>query len=100
MVSRTWSVRLKTVMGSSAAAASIVSVRIGSPNSMYHLDGNGIAPSGPSSGNVGVTGKYGAPSSPATGGGCPDFLEGSPAPTKEERKESASERKLTGRQPP
>ena len=40
---------------------------IGSPNSMSHFDGSGTAPSGPSSGNVGVTGKYGTPSSRASG---------------------------------
>jgi hypothetical protein len=34
-----------------------VSVRMGSPNSISHFDGNGTSPSGPSSGNVGVTGK-------------------------------------------
>ena len=57
IVSRTWSVRLNTSMGSSASTGSKVSVRMGSPNSMYHFDGSGTAPSGPSSGNVGVTGK-------------------------------------------
>ena len=41
--------------------------RIGSPNSMNHFDGSGISPSGPSHGNVGVTGKYGRPSSRASG---------------------------------
>ena len=40
---------------------------MGSPNSMYHFDGNGIAPSGPSSGKNGVTGKYGNPNSRASG---------------------------------
>ena len=42
-------------------------MRIGSPNSMNHFDGSGTSPSGPSSGNVGVTGKYGSPSSRASG---------------------------------
>ncbi len=46
---------------------------IGSPNSMYHLDGSGISPSGPSSGNSGVTGTYGAPSRRASGFRSPIF---------------------------
>ena len=33
---------------------------------MIHLDGSGTAPSGPSHGNVGVSGKYGSPSSRAS----------------------------------
>ena len=36
------------------------------PNSMIHLLGSGISPSGPSSGKVGVIGTYGAPISRAT----------------------------------
>ena len=59
MVSRTWSARLNTSIGSSAASGPRSAVEIGSPNSMSHFDGSGTAPSGPSSGNVGVTGKYG-----------------------------------------
>ena len=39
---------------------------IGSPNWIVHLVGSGIAPSGPSHGNVGVIGNYGKPSSRAT----------------------------------
>ena len=35
-------------------------VSIGAQNSISHLRGNGISPSGPSQGNVGVTGKYGS----------------------------------------
>ena len=49
------------------------SVRIGSPNSMYHFDGSGTSPSGRSSGNSGVTGKYGAPNSRASGLMSPIF---------------------------
>ena len=56
MVSRTWSVTLKTSIGSSAAPASYSSVRIGSPNSISHFDGSGTSPSGPSSGKNGVIG--------------------------------------------
>ena len=59
MVSRTWSVTLKTSIGSSAAPASNSSVRIGSPNSSSHFDGSGTRPSGPSSGKNGVIGMYG-----------------------------------------
>src|SRR4028118_1717319 len=57
----------KTSIGSSAAATPPRSaVGIGSPNSMIHLDGSGTTPSGPSSGKVGVIGKYGSPSSRAS----------------------------------
>src|SRR4051794_12514182 len=56
MTSRTWSVRLKTSMGSSAAPGPSVSVGIGSPNSMIHFEGSGSSPSGPSNGKNGVTG--------------------------------------------
>ena len=66
IVSRTWSVRLKTSIGSSAAFSPKTSVRIGSPNSMYYFDGNGMAPSGPNNGKNGVTGKYGKPNSRAS----------------------------------
>ena len=57
IVSRTWSVTLKTSIGSSAAPASYSSVRIGSPNSISHFDGSGTSPSGPSQGNSGVIGR-------------------------------------------
>src|SRR3954469_23565071 len=57
MVSRTWSVRLNTSIGSSAAAAPPRSaVSIGSPNSMIHFDGRGTAPSRPSRGEKGGIG--------------------------------------------
>ena len=39
---------------------------MGSPNWMCHFDGSGTTPSGPASGNNGVTGKYGSPSSRAS----------------------------------
>src|SRR5690606_35598632 len=65
--SRTWSVMLKTVIGSSAVSASYSSSVIGSPNWIIHLDGSGTSPAGPSSGNVGVNGKYGRPRRRASG---------------------------------
>ena len=52
------------VVGRVAGSAA---VSIGSPNSMSHLLGSGTSPSGPSHGKVGVTGKYGRPSSRASG---------------------------------
>ena len=48
-------------------------MRIGSPNSISHFEGSGIRPSGPSSGNVGVIGRYGSPSSFATPGASAIF---------------------------
>ncbi len=72
MVSRTWSVTLKTSIGSSAAAPpSSSSVRIGSPNSSSHFEGRGTRPSGPSHGNNGVIGTYGTPSRRASDGTLP-----------------------------
>ena len=66
IVSRTWSARLKTTIGSSAS-----SMRCAGRDRRAELD-QPLArqrhqPSGPSHGNVGVTGKYGSPSSRASG---------------------------------
>ena len=61
----------KVTMGSSACAWSRSSVRMGSPNSMIHLLGSGMRPSGPSQGNSGVIGMYGTPSSRASAGTLP-----------------------------
>src|ERR687884_11185 len=60
MVWRTWSVRSKTSIGSSAAPTACWSVGTGAPNSMSHLLGSGTSPSGPSHGNVGVIGAQGS----------------------------------------
>ncbi|KUH36453.1 hypothetical protein ATE80_23575 [Streptomyces kanasensis] len=60
--SRTWSVRLNISIGSSAASGAYPSVGMGSPNWIVHFVGSGSAPSGPSHGKVGVSGKYGKPS--------------------------------------
>ena len=48
-------------------------VSIGSRNSMRQREGSGTTPSGPSQGNVGVTGKNGAPISRATAGRSATF---------------------------
>src|SRR5437764_12066743 len=66
--------------GSSAMSAT-GSVGTGLPNSMHHFDGNGTSPSGPSHGNVGVIGKYGVPSSRASGLKLPSIGYVSSAPT-------------------
>ena len=71
MVSRTWSVTLKTTIGSSAAPGGSSSVVTASPNSMIHLLGSGISPRTPSQGNSGVTGKYGSPRARASAGALP-----------------------------
>src|SRR3954469_5070412 len=54
---------------------------MGAPNAISHFDGNGTRPSGPSSGNVGVTGKYGRPSSRAAVLALPIIGKISSAPT-------------------
>ena len=51
-----------TRIGSSAASGPWDETSTGSPKSIDHLVGNGTTPSGPSHGNVGVSGKYGSPS--------------------------------------
>src|SRR2546423_14409905 len=71
---------LNTTAGSSASSAT-GSVGIGLPNSMYHFDGNGISPSGPSHGNGGVVGEDGGPSSRGSGLKLARIGEGSSAPT-------------------
>ena len=53
----TAAVNALTAAASSAADGSSSSVRIGAPNSRYHLLGRGTRPNGPSTGNVGVIGK-------------------------------------------
>ena len=57
MVSRTWSVRSNSTIGSSTASGPSPAVSIGGKNSISYFDGRGMAPSGPSAGKVGVTGK-------------------------------------------
>ena len=65
MVSRTWSVRLKTSIGSSAAAVGVAR-RCGSARRTRSATSTAAAPAraGPASGNVGVTGKYGSAEQP------------------------------------
>ena len=58
MVSRTLSARDMTA--SSALTPFGLPVGTGGQNSMIQLDGSGMAPSGPSQGNSGVSGKYGS----------------------------------------
>src|SRR5690606_41513733 len=84
MVSLIWSLRLNTSIGSSAAPGEYRAVSTGSPNSMYHFVGSGTAPSGPSHGNSGATGKYGRPSSRASGLMSPTLGYISSAPTIEQ----------------
>ena len=67
IVSRTWSVRSKTSIGSSAAPGPRSAVSTGAPNSMIHLLGNGISPSGPSNGQVGRDRRVGRPEQPGHG---------------------------------
>jgi hypothetical protein len=62
MVSRTVSARQDTTSGGPATDV----VATGGQNSMIQLDGSGTAPTGPSHGKSGVTGKYGSRSSFAT----------------------------------
>ena len=56
IVSRTRSVRSKTTAGSSADPPPREAVSMGGQNSMSHLLGSGINPSGPRRGKVGVIG--------------------------------------------
>ena len=59
-----WSASNETAWSPLAPLA--LSVGTGGQNSMIQLDGSGTAPTGPSHGNSGVTGKYGSPSTRAT----------------------------------
>src|SRR5215211_580680 len=71
IVSRTRSESSNTRPRSAAASGPYSEVSIGSQNSIRQREGSGTAPSGPSSGKVGVTGKYGAPNSRDSRGSSP-----------------------------
>ena len=58
--------RSNTSIGSSAADGPSEAVSTGAPNSMIHLLGSGISPSGPSSGQVGAPYAPVTPTSRAT----------------------------------
>src|SRR5262249_22858436 len=70
---RTSSASSKTLARSSTTSAGRWSTAIGSSNSIRPRDGGGVAPDGPSSADVGVIGKYGAPVRRATSGSSPIF---------------------------